>query len=422
MSLTNGIRSNVVLFANTLSFTICFACWMLYGVLITFFIDNGIFYFDKTEMGLLIGTPVLTGSILRLPVGVWTDRYGGRNVFAIIMIVSALFMFGVSLCNSFWGFLIAGLGFGIAGASFAAGIAYTSVWFSKDRQGTALGIFGAGNAGAAITSLCAPYLLTLLTNNLQNLNGWRNLPKLYAVALLLTTIFFWLLTESKKTVREKPLTLIEQLEPLKSPRVWRFGLYYFFVFGGFVALSQWLIPYYLNVYGMSLAFAGLLASIFSLPSGLVRAIGGWLSDKYGARSVMYMVLCSCLIACILLIVPRMDIVSPGEGVLSLKKGIVTKIEPDLIEVSGTKYELRPKSVDNVIIKADENERLLIWPTFTFWQEPVVKVGDQVIKKTNSGSWYHSYIFSGKRLDLYRLGVCGWIYDRHRKGGSIQTYS
>jgi NNP family nitrate/nitrite transporter-like MFS transporter len=76
----------------------------------------------------------------------------------------------------------------------------------------------------------------------------------------------------------------------------------------------------------------------------------------------------------------MDIVSPGEGVPSLNKGIVTRIEPDLIEVSGTKYKLRPKFVDNVITKADENEKLLIWPTFTFWQEPVVKVGDQVIKK------------------------------------------
>ncbi|MBP7861792.1 NarK/NasA family nitrate transporter [bacterium] len=378
--MTEKSKAVSVLTVNTLSFIVCFACWMLYGVLITFLVDNGVFNFDKSQMGILIGTPVLTGSIVRLPVGVWTDRYGGRIVFSLVMIVSAIAMYMVSYCNTFNEFLLAGLGFGLCGTSFAVGIAYTSIWFPKERQGTVLGIFGAGNAGAAITSFGAPLLLNTLTNNGQNLDGWRSLPKLYAGILILTCIIFWLGSHPKKIEHGAGFTLMQQLAPLKYPRVWRFGLYYFFVFGGFVALSQWLIPYYLNVYGMSLATAGLMASIFSLPSGVIRAFGGWLSDLFGARKVMYWVLGSCLVACILLCVPRMDIMSPGEGVMAIKKGVVTRVDSSLIEVDGRQYFLKTKKVDNIITVASQNESMLVLPTFTFWQEPVVQVNDKVQKK------------------------------------------
>lgn len=378
--MSENTKAISVLTVNTLSFIVCFASWMIYGVLITYLVDNGLFNFDKAQLGWLIGTPVLTGSLVRLPVGIWTDRYGGRIVFALVMLVSAASMYCVGLCNSFNEFLIAGLGFGLAGTSFAVGIAYTSVWFPKERQGTVLGIFGAGNAGAAITSFGAPHLLALLTDHGQNLEGWRSLPKVYAAALVVMTIIFWLFSHPKKVEHGKGFTLMQQLAPLKYARVWRFGLYYFFVFGGFVALSQWLIPYYLNVYGMSLATAGMMAALFSLPSGVIRAFGGWMSDVWGARSVMYWVLCSCLIACTLLSVPRMDIMSPGEGVMAIKKGTVTSITDDTIEVEKQQYKLRRKDKDNIITYASEHEDMLVLPTFTFWQEPVVKVGDTVQKK------------------------------------------
>ncbi|MDP6782644.1 MAG: MFS transporter, partial [Dehalococcoidia bacterium] len=296
---------------NTLAFTVCFAAWMMNGVLVTFLVDNGVFQWDKAQMGWLIGIPVLTGSITRLPIGVLTDKYGGRIVFSLLLLMAAVPMYLVSYANTYFEFILSGLGFGLSGASFAVGIAYTSIWFKKEHQGTALGIFGAGNAGAALTSMGAPIVLRMLTDNGTNIEGWRTLPQLYAAALVATAIVFYLLTTTRKVEQVRGMSLLARLAPLRYMRVWRFGLYYFFVFGGFVALAQWLIPYYVNVYAMSVAMAGLMASIFTLPSGMIRAFGGWLSDRWGARSVMYLVLGASLLSLLLLIVPQMDIQSPG---------------------------------------------------------------------------------------------------------------
>jgi len=370
----------IVLAANTIAFCACFACWMMYGVLVTFLVDNGVFQWDKAQMGWLIGIPVLTGSILRLPVGVLTDQHGGRRVFFILMLLAAGAVYSVSLCHSYEQFLLAGLCFGISGASFAVGIAYTSVWFSTKKQGTALGVFGAGNAGAAVTSLLAPHLLVRLTDNMSNLEGWRMMPRIYAAVLLVIALLFFLVTREKKAEHTEGLSLAQRLAPLKKLQVWRFGLYYFFVFGGFVALAQWLVPYYLNVYQMSLATAGLMASIFSLPSGVIRALGGWMSDLWGARFVMYLVLISCLFACILLSVPRMDIQSPGQGVMSLTRGVVTSASPAEITVGEKAYKLRQVDRDDQLGIFSENSGILIWPTFSSWQEPVVRVGEKVEKK------------------------------------------
>ncbi len=374
-------KAKMVLIMNTIAFTVCFAVWMMNGVLVTFLVDNGVFDWNKAQIGWLIGIPVLTGSLVRLPVGVLTDKYGGRIVYTILMLVAAVATYLLSMANSYGQFLLASLGFGISGASFAVGIAYTSVWFEKKFQGTALGIFGAGNAGAALTALGAPSLLNYLTQNGTQIENWRMMPKLYALGLLIMAVIFYLLTYPKKVEETKTRTLLERLEPLKYPRVWRFGLYYFLVFGGFVALAQWLIPYYVNVYTMSVAMAGFMTSIFSLPSGVIRAFGGWLSDKFGARPVMYIVLGACIFSSALLIVPRMEIQSPGQGVMALKAGTVTAITENSIVVNGTTYHYRnKKDVPNLVSLTGNEPNMLVLPKINGWQEPVVKVGDKVHKK------------------------------------------
>ncbi len=371
-------KAHTVLAMNTIAFTVCFAVWMMNGVLITYLVDNRIYLFDKAEMGWLIGIPVLTGAIFRLPIGVLTDKYGGRPIYAGVMLLSALAAFLTGYADSFWGFVLGGLGFGFAGTSFAVGIAYTSVWYPKNQQGTALGIFGAGNAGAAITSMGAPVLLRYFTNDGANPDGWRMLPRVYAAALVVMTILFWLFTHPKKVDHGHALSLAERLQPLKQLRVWRFGLYYFFVFGGFVSLAQWLIPYYVNTYTLTVGTAGLLASIYTLPSGVIRAFGGWLSDKLGARTVMYGVLGGSALCCFLLIMPRMDVYAPGQGVMAARAGVVTAVAADRIEVGETSYPVRVR-VANPKLK-DVDASTLILPSGEAWQEPLVKVGDKVSKR------------------------------------------
>ncbi|HMW98173.1 MAG TPA: MFS transporter, partial [Flavobacteriales bacterium] len=148
-----------MLFLNTLAFTTCFAAWMLNGVLVTYLVDHQVFNWGPVEVGWLLGIPVLTGSIFRLPLGMLTDRYGGRPVFTALLLFCSIPMYLLSEVNSFAGFAAMSFGFGIIGTGFAVGIAFTSVWYPKRQQGLALGVFGAGNAGAALTTLFAPTLL-----------------------------------------------------------------------------------------------------------------------------------------------------------------------------------------------------------------------------------------------------------------------
>ncbi len=367
--------SHKILFFNTLAFIVCFAAWMLNGVLVSFLADNQVFNWGPVEIGWLLGIPVLTGSLFRLPAGILTDKYGGKWVFGLLLMICSIPMYFLSQANSFLSFALLSFGFGLVGTSFSIGIAYTSVWYPRKWQGTALGIFGAGNAGAAVTTLLAPTLLNRLTHAGTMLEGWRTLPKIYAASLLMMGILFLIFTENKKSDHGQK-SLVKLLAPLKQMRVWRFGLYYFLVFGCFVALSQWLVPYFLNVYSLSLVSAGIFASAFSLPSGLIRALGGWSSDTWGARRVMYWVLGLSTLCCALLMVPRMEIFSPGAGVMAKRGGVVTSVSSNEIIVDEMKYPLleRPKTEEPA------NDKILIFPTKEVWQESLVKPGDTVKKK------------------------------------------
>ncbi|MDE0561950.1 MFS transporter, partial [Algoriphagus sp. NF] len=244
-----------VLFLNTLAFTLCFAAWTFNGVMVTYLVDNGIFNWSQVEIGWLLGIPILTGSIMRLPLGILTDKYGGKWIFVGLLLFTAIPMYLLNFTDSFSWYALMSFGFGLAGAGFAVGIGYTSVWYPKHWQGRALGIFGAGNAGAAITTLLAPTALNYFTDNGQNPSAWTTLPTIYAAVLVGIAILFALLAQNKKPATSTR-TMAQTLQPLGNIRVWRFGLYYFLVFGCFVALSQWLVPYFTNVYGTTLVIAG----------------------------------------------------------------------------------------------------------------------------------------------------------------------
>jgi NNP family nitrate/nitrite transporter-like MFS transporter len=302
MTRSETFKRNAVLTMNTVGFTVMFAVWVVFAIVgIPIRKELGL---SETEFALLVALPVLTGSLLRLPIGMATDRWGGRPIFTGLLVFTAIPLFGLVFADQYWQYLALGLLIGMAGTSFAVGIAYTSSWFPKHLQGTALGIFGAGNTGASLTKLLAPPLITVVPAGGLGLipGGWRFIPFLYAIALLVTAAVYWSCTYSDVS-HQKQSSMREMLRPLKDSRVWRFSLYYFLVFGGYVALSLWLPKYYIDVYGLDLKTAALLTAIFVFPSGIIRAPGGWLSDKFGARAVMTWVLTTCLVTSFALMLP-----------------------------------------------------------------------------------------------------------------------
>lgn len=295
---TQEFKAWSVVTASTVSFTICFMIWMMFAVIgIPIKQMLGL---NETQFGLLIAMPVLTGSLIRLPMGMWTDRFGGRVVFFILMLSTVVPIWLISLATQYWHFLVLSLFVGVAGGSFTVGIAYCARWFPKHRQGLAMGIFGAGNTGAAITKLVAPLIVVTY--------GWTAVPHAYAGLMLITAILFWLFTFSDKNhVVESSLTIKQQLSVLKDPRVWRYSQYYSIVFGGYVALALWMTKYYIAEYGFDLKFAAFLAACFSLPGGVLRALGGYFSDKFGAHTVTWWVLWVALTCLFLLSYPPTDL-------------------------------------------------------------------------------------------------------------------
>ena len=316
---------------STLAFTVCFAVWTIFSIIgVKIKQDLGL---NETQFGLLVATPVLTGSISRIFLGVWTEQFGGRVVFTLQMLTTAVACWLLSMVESYEVFLIAALGVGLAGGSFIVGVAYTSQWFEKERQGTALGIFGAGNVGAAVTNFAAPFLVIAL--------GWEQTAQVYAVVLAIMAVAFFLLAKEDPTTRarrasgEKPASAWMQLEPLQKLQVWRFATYYFFVFGGFVALASYLPRFYVGAYGLPLATAGMLAAAYSMPGSVFRALGGWMSDKWGARFVMYLTFIVSLICLFLMSYPRTSYTVQGiQGPIEFTFGVSLPVFVTLSVVLG----------------------------------------------------------------------------------------
>lgn len=282
-STASKAEQNRALGLSTFAFTICFAVWTIFAIIgIEIKSELGL---NDTQFGLLVGTPILTGSLTRLFLGVWTDQHGGRIVFPLTMLASAAATFLLSYAGTYYVMLVAALGLGVAGGTFAVGVAYVSKWYPQEKQGAALGFFGMGNVGAALTKFVAPWVMVAL--------GWQAVAQIWAAAMAVVAVIFFLFAKddpqfaARKLSGEKAKTLRQQIEPLRNEQVWRFSLYYFFVFGAFVALALWLPKYMVGLYGLDVKMAGMLAAAFSLSASIFRAYGGILSDRYGARKIMY---------------------------------------------------------------------------------------------------------------------------------------
>lgn len=288
-----------VLFSSTLSFTVCFMIWMMLAVVgIKVQEEMG---FNQTQYGILIALPVLSGSLIRVPLGILTDKFGGRVVLFALMAISVPAIFLMSYANQYWHFLVIGLLMGLAGGSFSVGTPYVARWFPKHQQGMAMGVFGAGNAGSAINKFLAAWLIVTY-------GTWQIVPTVYSAIMLATAILFWFTSyHDPKHLVSSNVTLKEQLALLKDPGVLRYSQYYSVVFGGYVALALWMTKYYVGEYGMPLQTAAFLAACFSLPGGVLRAFGGYLSDKFGAYKVTWAVMWMIWICFFILSYPQTDL-------------------------------------------------------------------------------------------------------------------
>lgn len=301
-STLNPSDANRALSLSTVAFTANFAVWTIFSI-IGVAIKKEL-NLDEFEFGLLVATPVLTGSVVRMILGVWTEMWGGRRVFTLQMLAAAASTFALTWATTYTGYLLAALGVGLAGGSFIVGVAYVSRFYPAGKQGTALGIFGAGNVGAAVTKFLAPFVMVAF--------GWHGVAQIWAAALVLMAVVFFLFAKDEPELAARRAkggrvpSLAEQFAPLKKIQVWRFALYYFFVFGAFMALALWLPHYLIDVYAVDVRTAGAAAALFSLSASLFRAYGGHLSDRFGARQVLYWSFGFSLILLVMLSYPPAD--------------------------------------------------------------------------------------------------------------------
>ncbi|MBB3120695.1 MFS transporter [Pseudoduganella violacea] len=337
MSKEKDNRAVSVLVASTFAFTICFAIWMMFAVL-------GIpikkqLNLNETQFGLLAAIPVLSGSLVRVPLGIWCDKHGGRIVFFLLMLATVVPIWMISIATEFWHFLVLGLFVGLAGGSFSVGTPYVARWFPPKRKGLAMGIFGAGNSGSALTKFVAPAIIGAY--------GWQMLPTVYAVAMALTALIFWQFsyTDPSHQVKGGDASLGAQLKMLKDPRVWRYCQYYSVVFGGYVALALWMTKYYVSEYGFNLQLAALLAACFSLPGGVLRALGGWISDRYGAHKVTWWVMWVCWVCFFLLSYPPTSmVIKTVNGDMTMDISVSPLVFTGLLFIVGTAMAIGKASV------------------------------------------------------------------------------
>lgn len=309
-----GVGAGRVVTMSTVAFTVMFAVWTMFGIIgIPIQEELGL---SDPELAWISALAVLNGSLWRVPAGILADRVGGRRVTLFLLFATAVPAFFVSQANSLASLMVLAFLVGFAGNLFSVGTAWNAAWYSKRRQGLALGIFGAGNVGASVTKFIGPPLIaatagTTLVFGLQG--GWRIVPVIYAVMLVVLGILTWFVVPRQDRAVGGSRPVREMLVPLREVRVWRFSLYYVAVFGAYIGLSVWLPKYYVDNFDVSLATAGLLTATFIFPASLLRPLGGWLSDRWGARGVMYLTFALMLVT---------------SGILMMPNGFITIVHPD----------------------------------------------------------------------------------------------
>jgi MFS transporter, NNP family, nitrate/nitrite transporter len=279
-----------ILVLSTVSMIVSFTVWSVFAPIATEI--QKIYQLSITEKSILIATPVLLGSLMRIPMGILTDRYGGRRIYALTMSLLILPMIGAGFADSyammlFWAFFI-----GMAGTTFAISITYVSRCYPSQKQGLILGIAGMGNLGSAVANFLIPMIF--------NSYGLSWVFWSLAITMAGMSIIFWIGTKDVQRTSETK-TLKESLSVLKFKETWFLSIFYFLTFGTFVTFSIYLPTLLYDLFNITALDAGIKTAGFVIIATLIRPVGGYLSDRFGAKGLLTIVfsgvsLCGLFIA------------------------------------------------------------------------------------------------------------------------------
>jgi MFS transporter, NNP family, nitrate/nitrite transporter len=277
-TLKTGQTKNLIL--ALIGFTITFWAWNIIAPLGTrYSAELGL---SATQTSLLVAMPVLVGSLGRVPVGALADRYGGRLMFTVLTLASAVPVLLVAFAGSLKSYaLLLAFGFflGLAGTTFAVGIPFVNAWFEPARRGFATGIFGAGMGGTALSAFFTPRMVRSI--------GYVPTHLIIAGALVVVGVLLWLLMRDSPAWKPNLAPVIPKLAAAaKLPLTWQMSFLYAVAFGGFVAFSTYLPTYLKNVYNFGLTEAGTRTAGFAIAAVIARPIGGIVADKIGPRTVV----------------------------------------------------------------------------------------------------------------------------------------
>lgn len=264
-----------ILVVSTISMIVCFTVWSVFAPIATEI--QIIYHLTTTEKSILLAAPVLLGSLMRIPMGILTDRYGGRKVYALTMLLLIFPLAGSGFANSYGMMLFWALFIGMAGTTFAISITYVSKLYPPEKQGLILGIAGIGNLGSALANFLVPMIYASY--------GLSWVFWSLAVAVGIMSIIFWLTSKATQS-KSKPKTLKKSLRVLKYKETWFLSLFYFLTFGSFVTFSLYLPTFLFDLFGIMALEAGILTAGFVVIATLIRPIGGYVSDRFGSKKLL----------------------------------------------------------------------------------------------------------------------------------------
>ncbi len=307
----------------TVAFALCFSAWGMIAPLAPKLQDH--LGLSNTETAVMIAVPVVLGSLMRIPIGLLTDRYGGRILFTILLAYSAGVALLVGFASSYVALLVAGFLLGVAGSSFAVGIPFLADWFEQERQGLALGVYGTGNIGTAIAAFSVPFIYTHVSQAAAGI--------IFACVL---GSFALIWSSASRNAPAAAHRSPDYRRVLRSGwRMWQLSLFYFVTFGGFVAMAIFLPKLLKDWFDYSLTDAGLRAAGFTLVATACRPVGGWLADRVGGAAVLTVALTAVGVDAVGLawqatdphIVPVTIFCLTMAGCLGLGNGAVFKMVP-----------------------------------------------------------------------------------------------